>query len=93
VKLLKCEFSTERVEFLGFIITIEGVVMEPSRVDTICDWPIPTTYREVQVFLGFANFYWRFVKDYSKIVRPLTGLLKGSVKGKKTGDFVWEKAQ
>jgi hypothetical protein len=93
VKLLKCEFSTERVEFLGFIITTEGVVIEPSRVDTICNWPNPTSYREVQVFLGFANFYRQFVKDYSKIVRPLTGLLKGSVKGKKNRDFIWEKAQ
>ena len=57
IKLLKCEFSTKRVEFLRFIITIEGVVIEPSRVDTIRNWPNPTLYREVQVFLGFTNFY------------------------------------
>jgi predicted DNA-binding protein YlxM (UPF0122 family) len=92
-KLSKCEFSTDRVEFLGFVITTEGVVMEPSRVDTIRDWPNPTSFREVQVFLGFANFYRRFVRDYSKIARPLTSLLKGSVKGKKHGEFVWDKAQ
>jgi transposase InsO family protein len=89
----KCVFSTKEVEFLGFIVNTEGVVMEPSRIETIRDWPVPTSFREVQVFLGFANFYRRFVSGYSAIARPLTGLLKGSQKGRKTGVFTWETTQ
>ena len=92
-KASKCVFSTQEVDFLGYIINTEGVVMEPSRVEAIQNWPTPTSYREVQVFLGFANFYRRFIHDYSTIVRPLTGLLKGSVRGRKSGVFTWEQAQ
>jgi hypothetical protein len=57
VKPSKCVWHTQEVEFLGFVINTEGLVMEPSRVETIREWPVPTSYREVQVFLGFANFY------------------------------------
>jgi hypothetical protein len=75
------------VEFLGFVINEDGISMDPRRVQTIREWKTPTTYREVQVFLGFANFYRRFIKDYSKIAKPLTDLLKGSVNGKKNGEL------
>jgi len=81
----KCHFFTDSVEFLGFIVGSEGVSMDPRRVDTVAAWPQPTTYREVQQFLGFANFYRRFIQGYSRIARPLTSLLKGSVNGKKPG--------
>ena len=93
VKPSKCVFHTDEVEFLGFVVNTKGIVMEPSRVETIRDWPVPTTFREVQVFLGFANFYRRFVREYSKIARPLTSMLRGSVKGKKYGEFKWGKEQ
>lgn len=83
----KCHFFTDSVEFLGFIVGSEGVSMDPRRVDTVAAWPQPTTYREVQQFLGFANFYRRFIQGYSCIARPLTSLLKGSVSGKKAGPF------
>jgi len=75
--LSKCEFETQSVEFLGFIVDTEGVKMDQRRVDTIKDWPTPTTVRELQVFLGFANFYRRFIAGYSKIAAPMTSLLKG----------------
>jgi hypothetical protein len=57
VKPSKCVFNTKEVEFLGFIVNTKGVVIEPSQIETICDWLVPTSFREVQVFLGFANFY------------------------------------
>ena len=57
--------------------------MDPSQVSTIADWPTLKTYQEVQVFLNFINFYQYFVKDYSKITKPLTELLKKSVNRKK----------
>jgi hypothetical protein len=71
-KSSKCTFSTKSVEFLGYIVTPEGVVMDPERVKTIQEWPEPEGYRDIQVFLGFANFYRRFIHNYSAIVRPLT---------------------
>jgi hypothetical protein len=76
-KLSKCEFHTNKVEFLGFVVTPEGIVMDPERVRAIQEWPTPRTFRDVQVFLGFANFYRRFVWGYSQIARPLNQLLGG----------------
>jgi transposase InsO family protein len=70
-KASKCTFSTKSVEFLGFIVTPEGVVMDPDRVRTITEWPEPEGYKDIQVFLGFANFYRRFIFNYSSIVRPM----------------------
>jgi hypothetical protein len=91
-KLSKCEFSTTSVDFLGFRISTAGVSMDPSRVQAIEDWPAPTSFREIQVFLGFANFYRGFIVYYSAVVAPITDLLSGMVKGKKTGPFEWTEA-
>ena len=90
-KLSKCKFSTDTVEFLGFMIGLDGVAMESSHVEMILKWPVSCTYREIQVFLGFTNFYRRFIANYSKIATPLTALLKGSKNGKKTGSYVLTK--
>ena len=85
--LSKCEFFTQEVEFLGYIVGTAGISMDQRRVATINEWEPPKTYRELQVFLGFANFYRRFVAGYSKITAPLSDLLKGSKNGKKLGPF------
>ncbi len=77
VNLDKCDFNTDKVEFLGFVISPDGVAMEESRVTAIQNWPIPETTREVQVFLGFANFYRRFIYAYSRVATGLTNILKG----------------
>ena len=63
--------------------------MDQRRVAAIQEWPKPKSYYEVQVFLGFVNFYWRFIHHYSQIAGSLTGLLKGSQKGVKSGLFKW----
>ena len=71
--------------------------MDPERVRTISEWKDhpPRSYRDVQVFLGFCNFYRRFIRGYSRIATPLTSLMKGSKNGRKTGDFEkeWGSAQ
>ena len=72
----KCEFHTQRTEFLGYIITTEGVEMDPKKVEAVKDWPRPESVKDVQSFLGFANFYRRFIKGYSAIASPLTELTK-----------------
>lgn len=84
----KCEFYRDEVHFLGFVISKRGVSMDPERVAMIRDWKEPTTYHEVQVFLGFCNFYRRFIYNYSSITRPLHNLTKGSVNGKKPGSVI-----
>src|SRR5438045_9299558 len=66
---------------------MEGVSMDPDHVTTVMEWPQPTSFTEVQQFLGFANFYRRFIFQYSKVLAPITDLLKGSERGKKTGPF------
>jgi hypothetical protein len=61
VKPSKCTFYTKEVEFLSFIVNTNGVTMDANRVRSIREWPAPTTHREVQVFLSFANFYRCFI--------------------------------
>jgi hypothetical protein len=63
--------------------------MDPNRVKTIREWAEhpPRSYRDLQVLLGFCNFYRRFIKGYLAIAKPLTSLLKGSQNGRKTGNF------
>ena len=92
VSLKKYEFFVIEVEFLGFVVSINGVAMDKRRVATIQEWPKPKSYHDVQVFLGFVNFYRRFIHHYSQIAGPLSGLLKGSEKGVKSGPFEWPKA-
>ena len=72
----KCLFSRDSVEYLGFILSKEGLKMDPSKVQTIQDWPEPRKIKDIQSFLGFANFYRRFISDYSDIVVPLTRLTR-----------------
>jgi len=62
VNLEKCEFGVDKVEFLGYIISPEGISIDPAKVAVITSWAAPTCVREIQVFLGFANFYRRFIK-------------------------------
>ena len=72
----KCFFHTTSVEYLGFLLSPEGLTMDPAKVRVIQDWPEPRKVKDVQSFLGFANFYRRFIHNYSGIVVPLTRLTR-----------------
>ena len=72
----KCEFHTSSLSFLGFVISPEGISMDPDRISAITEWPTPTDVHDIQVFLGFANFYRRFVDGFSRVVSPITILLR-----------------
>ncbi|MGL4524804.1 MAG: hypothetical protein ACRCVN_04715 [Spirochaetia bacterium] len=76
-KLGKCEFHFRKTSFLRYIISHQGVQMDDSKVQTVSEWPLPKPIKELQWFLGFANFYRRFICNYSLIAAPLTSLLKG----------------
>jgi RNase H-like domain found in reverse transcriptase/Reverse transcriptase (RNA-dependent DNA polymerase)/Integrase zinc binding domain/Chromo (CHRromatin Organisation MOdifier) domain/Integrase core domain len=86
-KASKCEFSVRKVQFLGFVISEDGVAMEADRISTIEDWPAPKSVKDVQTLLGFTNFYRRFIRKYAKITAPISDLLKS------TRDSRWEWTQ
>ncbi|KAF4569440.1 hypothetical protein EYR36_009231 [Pleurotus pulmonarius] len=70
----KCDFEQTKVEYLGVVISEGKIEMDPVKVSGVADWPTPRTRTELQSFLGFVNFYRRFIKDYSHIARPLFDL-------------------
>ena len=77
-KLEKSNFGQNQVEFLGYVISSDGIYMDPTKIQTILDWQIPLSVRDVQCFLGFAIFYQKIIKIYSKVVLPLTQLTQTS---------------
>ena len=70
----KCHFSKDTVKYLNFILSKDRLKMDPSKVQTIQDWPEPRKVKDIQSFLGFANFYHHFISNYSDIVILLTQL-------------------
>ncbi|KAK3536301.1 hypothetical protein QTP86_002173, partial [Hemibagrus guttatus] len=67
IKPEKCEFNQTTITFLGYVILRQGVKMDLTKVRTVTEWPNPTTIKELQQFLGFANFYGRFIQNYSSM--------------------------
>ena len=76
VNLAKSEFHVQQTIFLGHIINGQQVQMDPSKLETMCKWPIPTKKNEVQAFLGFANYYRHFIANSSAKAHPLIELTK-----------------
>jgi hypothetical protein len=64
----KCEFDHTFVEFIAYVISTQGIIIDTRKVKTIREWAVQTQVQEVQLFLGFANFYRRFIKGFSMIV-------------------------
>ncbi|XP_075449336.1 uncharacterized protein LOC142490799 [Ascaphus truei] len=75
-KLEKCQFHLKSVAFLGYVISDSGFKMDPEKLKAILEWPLPTTLKAVQRFLGFANYYRRFIRNFSDTVSPITTLTK-----------------
>jgi hypothetical protein len=72
----KSKFSIKKTKYLGFIISTEGIEVDPEKIAVIQDWQPPTTVKGVQSFLGFCNFYRYFIKEYRRIARPLNRLTR-----------------
>ena len=64
------------MQFLGYIVLNQGIQIEDEKIEAIKDWPEPKSMQNIQVFIGFANFYWRFIWSFNKIVALLTSMLK-----------------
>jgi hypothetical protein len=85
--LEKCTFCTDRVAFLGHVVTPQGIEVDEAKIEAIKSWPIPATLTQLQSFLGLVGFYRRFVRDFSTIAAPLNDLTKKGV------PFYWGAAQ
>ena len=82
----KCSLLHKEVKYLGHMVSEEGIKPDPDKISALKEWPVPTSVQEVRKFLGFAGFYRKFVKDFSKIARPLHDLTKGQdLKTSRTG--------
>lgn len=77
VSVDKCQFCQPAVKYVGHIVSADGVTPDPEKVKAVNEWKIPHDLKSLRSFLGFCGFYRRFIKNYSKIVRPLTELTKG----------------
>jgi hypothetical protein len=83
-KIQKCEFLVSEVKFLGIIVGTNGIRMDPDKIKIVVNWAGPTCVTDVQAFIGFANFYRRFIKDFSKIIGPIVNLTRKEVR------FLWD---
>ena len=72
----KCEFHVRETKYLGLIIGADGIKMDAVKVKAVQEWAVPKTVKDIQSFLGFANFYRRFIKDFSRIVKPMVRLTR-----------------
>jgi len=73
-KLSKCEFFTKKVEYLGHVLSADGIRVDPSKIKVIVEWPVLRTKTEVRSFLGLANYYCKFIHNFSHIAAPLSAL-------------------
>ena len=80
VKPKKCVWETKEVEFLGVIIGLDGVRMEKKKVQGVIDWLVPKSVKDVQKFLGLANYYRQFIKDFAKIAKLLYEMTRKEIK-------------
>ena len=85
-KKSKCTFCTDKVEYLGFVISKDGVSTDPAKIEAVKNWPTPKNIREARGFLGLAGWYRVFIQSYAKIASPITATLK------KTKVFLWTPA-
>lgn len=83
LKPKKCSFEVDQVDYLGVVISSDGVAVDPKKVEAIVNWPQPRKLVEVQEFVGFLNFYWRFIEGFSQIARLLHNLTK------KEAELIW----
>ena len=75
IKLSKCSFCQDKIEYLGHIVTVTGVQVDPQILEAMVHWPVPLALKQLRGFLGLPGYYWRFIAGYASIVALLTDLL------------------
>ena len=89
LKLSKCEFFKDRLEYLGHIVSKDGIETNPKKIMAIVKWPRSKNITQVRSFLGFCNYYRKFIKNYAQIAKPLYLLIMGDNARKKTNEVEW----
>ncbi|PAA52294.1 hypothetical protein BOX15_Mlig007858g1 [Macrostomum lignano] len=89
ISLRKCIFAKTEVQYLGFVVSAQGIRPAPSLIEKIKTFPVPQTVKQLQSFLGLANFYRTHIAGYSRVVQPLLSIVKNTSKPNK---FVWTNA-
>ena len=85
----KCEFFKDRIAYLGHIVSKAGIETDPKKIEDIKEWPRPTTVTDVRQFLGFTNYYRKFIKQYALVANPLNKLISGENAKKKNKKVEW----
>ena len=80
IKPEKCVWKVRKIGFLGVVIGPNGIKMEEGKVDGVLSWPEPKNVKDVRKFLGLANYYRRFIKDFARVARPINVLMRKDVK-------------
>ena len=75
-KVSKCEFFRSSVHYLGNVVSKQGLSLDPTKVQAVANWKVPMNVSEVHSFLGLAGYYRRFIKNFARIVAPLTNLTR-----------------
>lgn len=76
--LKKCQFHKDKVRFLGYVLSAQKIQIEDERIEAVSNWLEPKSMGNIQVFLGFANFYQCFIQGFNKIAKPLTLIFRTS---------------
>ena len=77
--LKKCRFHQDEIRFLEYVVSSKSISMEVEKIEVVKEWPELKLVWDIQVFLGFANFYWQFIQDFSKMAAPLILMLKTTI--------------
>ena len=89
LKPKKCEFFKSKISYLGHIVSSKGIETDPRKAKAVREWVVPKTVTDVRSFLGFTNYYRRFIKDYAKVSKPLNTLICGENASKKRKPIEW----
>lgn len=84
INLKKCTFMKEELVYLGFVISKDGLMLDPKKLKAIVEWPILESIGEVRSFHGSTSFYWKFIRNFSSICNPMTKTMRGDRK-----EFKW----
>ena len=89
LKPSKCKFFKQELTYLGHVVSKHGIQTDSKKVEVIHKWPVPTNVTEVRSFLGFTNYYQRFIKKYVQLAKPLYKLILGENASKKWNSIKW----